>query len=137
VLLRVSRGGRAIGCAVVQELHRSGPKYFGDLRVGMLVDGLAPPADADSVVALATQQLEARGVDLLVSNQMHPAWRAALRHAGFARGPSNFLFGASPALAARLRALDPRWRELHVNRGDGDVPWPGDRMTATGEGEDA
>jgi hypothetical protein len=136
-LLRVSRGARPIGYVVVQELQRSGPKYFGDLRVGMLVDGLAAPADADSVVALATQELEARGVDLLVSNQMHPAWRAALRHAGFVRGPSNFLFAASPPLAARLRALDPRWRELHVNRGDGDVPWPGDRMAPVEQGEEA
>src|SRR5207245_6779605 len=104
-------------------------KYFGDLQVGTIVDGVAAPDHADVVVERATRQLEERGVDLLVSNQLHPAWRMALRRAGFMRGPSNFLFATSPALAQRLRARDPLWRAVHVNRGDGDAPWPGDRAT--------
>src|SRR2546422_5402416 len=40
---------------------------------------LAGPDHADVVVERASRQLEERGVDLLVSNQLHPAWRAALR----------------------------------------------------------
>src|SRR5437899_2276350 len=83
------RCGRALGCAVVQEGQRAGRKYFGNLRVGMIVDGVAAPEDADAVIGLATRELEARGMEILVSNQMNPAWRAALRHAGFIRGPSN------------------------------------------------
>ena len=130
-LLRISRGGHAIGLAVVRDAPTSfrDSKYFGDLQVGTIVDGVAAPDHADVVVERATRQLEERGVDLLVSNQLHPAWRTALRRAGFIRGPSNFLFATSPALAQRLRARDPLWRAVHVNRGDGDAPWPGDRAT--------
>jgi hypothetical protein len=131
-LLRVSRGDRAIGCAVVQDAFRDAPKYFGSLRVGMIADCMAAPEDADTVIGLATRELEESGMDLLVSNQIHPAWRRALRHAGFVRGPSNFVFAVSPQLAERMRACDPDWRRVHVNRGDGDFPWPGDRIAWEG-----
>ena len=59
-------------------------------------------------------------MDLIVSNQLHAAWRKALAGAGFHHGPSNFLFAASPALAARIG--DAADDELHMNRGDGDGP---------------
>ena len=127
LLLRISRAGRAIGCAVVRDAQASGNKYFGGLRVGILVDGVGAPDDAEAVVGRAARELDARGADVLVSNQTHPAWCAALRRAGFIRGPSNVLFAASPPLSQRLQAFDPHWRGLHVTRGDGDIPWPGDR----------
>jgi len=59
--------------------------------------------------------LRERGVDLIVSNQMHPAWGAALRGAGFFQAPSNFLLAISPKLGETLR--DPRG--IHINRGMG------------------
>jgi len=127
-LLRVSRGDRALGCVVVQDTYRDGPKFFGNMRVGLIADAAAAPEDADAVIGLATRELEQSGHDLMVSNQMHPAWRAALRRAGFVRGPSNFVFAVSPPLAERLRVRDPHWRAMHVNRGDGDFPWPGARI---------
>jgi len=88
--------------------------------VGTIVDCLAPPEDAVTVVRAATRTLESRGVDLIVSNQLHAAWSQALAATGFRRGPSNFLFAASPALAVLLE--DAGDGELHINRGDGDGP---------------
>jgi hypothetical protein len=59
----------------------------------------------------------------MLSNQLHPAWCAALRRNGFLSVPSNFVFAPAPDLAKRIHAIDPEGRNLHVNRGDGDGPW--------------
>jgi hypothetical protein len=62
-------------------------------------------------------------VDVIISNQSHPAWGAALRRAGFLEGPSHCIFAAAKRLAEQIRAVDPEAREIHLNRGDGDWPW--------------
>jgi hypothetical protein len=115
--LRVRAGG---GWAVLLDTAMRGHRQFGDLRVGTIVDCLAPPEDAGGVVRSAARLLEDRGVDLIVSNQLHGAWSDALREAGFRRAASNFLLAMSPALAARLEGCADR--EMHINRGDGDGP---------------
>jgi len=108
------------GWAVLLDTAMRAHKQFGDLRVGTIVDCLAPPEDAVAVVQTAARTLEERGVDLMVSNQLHHAWSRALAEAGFRQGPSNFLAALSPALAARLgKCAD---HEIHFNRGDGDGP---------------
>jgi len=113
---------RAVGgWAVLVDTQMRGHKQFGDLRVGTIADCLAPDArSAEAVVGAAAGILEERGVDLIVSNQLHRHWRAALEEAGFRQGPSNFLLGLSPALAALVSGC--RDDELHINRGDGDGP---------------
>jgi hypothetical protein len=72
------------------------------------------------VIRAATHVLERRGVDLIVSNQLHAAWGDALRAAGFRQGASNFLLAVSPALAASAGGAGAG--EFHVNRGDGAGP---------------
>jgi hypothetical protein len=64
--------------------------------------------------------LEQRGVDLIVSNQLHRAWSAGLIEAGFRKGPSNYLLALSPAFAAAAGSAADH--EFHFNRGDGDGP---------------
>jgi hypothetical protein len=115
--LRVRAAG---GWAVLLDTAMEGHKQFGNIRVGTIVDCLAPIDDAVTVIRAATRTLEQRGADLIVSNQLHAAWCAALAGAGFRRGPSNFLFAASPALAALIPEAEDG--ELHINRGDGDGP---------------
>lgn len=122
IRLEVFRDGKPIGWAVLLATAMSGHKQFGDMKVGTLVDCLAAPADAIFVVAAARRILRARGVDLIVSNQSHAAWCGALRSCGFFEGPSNFLFAASPALAADLQPFDQQRRLFHLTRGDGDGP---------------
>jgi hypothetical protein len=113
--LRVRAAG---GWAVLLDTSMRDHKQFGNLRVGTIVDCLAPLEDAPAVISTAARMLEDRGVDLIISNQLHHAWTAALARAGFRRGPSNFLIALSPALAALSRG-DP---DIHINRGDGDGP---------------
>jgi hypothetical protein len=120
--LRVERDGRAIGWAVLLATSMSGHRQFGNMKVGTLVDCLADPADAIDVVACARDALETIGVDLIVSNQSHAAWCDALRQCGFFKGPSNFLFAASPELASEFQPFTERLGTFHLNRGDGDGP---------------
>ena len=121
--LRISSAGRVIGYAVVQEEESLHFEFMGEMRVGTIVDTLARPEHAEAVIWLAARELERRGVDVIISNQSHPAWGAALRRAGFLKGPSHCIFAAARRLAEQIRAVDPEAREIHLNRGDGDWPW--------------
>ena len=112
--LRVRAAG---GWAVLLDTQMRGHKQFGDMRVGTIVDCLAPLADAGAVVRAGAALLESRGVDLIVSNQMHSAWSRGLTDAGFRLGPSNYLLALSPAFAT-----EGSESEFHFNRGDGDGP---------------
>lgn len=112
--MRVNRAG----WAVLIDTPMQNDQYFGDLHVGTIVDCMAKPDDAAAVIRAARAALEQRGVDLIISNQSHASWAAALRADGFLPGPSNFLFAASRQLAALASPIS----ELHLNRGDGDGP---------------
>jgi hypothetical protein len=131
--LRMSSAGQVIGYAVVLDEESAHSELMGEMRVGTVLDVLARPEHADAVMWLASRTLEQRGVDLIMSNQSHPAWGAALRRAGFIEGPSTCVFAAARRLAEQIRAVDPEARELHLNRGDGDWPWGVDLRTSPAE----
>jgi hypothetical protein len=97
--------------------------HFGNLYVGRITDAFAAPEDAGAVIRAAADALAGEHVDLMLSNQSHPAWCAALRRNAFLPAPSNFAFAPSPDLAQHIQAIDPEGRRLHLNRGDGDGPW--------------
>ena len=123
IRLRMARGDRTIGWAVVQDSLTGSSEHFGGMRVGTIVDAFAAPEDAADVVRASCDALAERHVDLIISNQSHWAWRRALSRAGFLRGPSSWLFAPSPALAELVFAVDPAGHAVHLNRGDGDWPW--------------
>ena len=131
IRLKVTSEGRALGYAVLQDEQSLASETLGEMRVGTIVDVLAKPEHAELVTWLAGQTLEKRGVDVVISNQSHPAWGDALRRAGFIEGPANCVFAASRPLADLIRERDPAGRELHLNRGDGDWPW-GINLRTTG-----
>jgi hypothetical protein len=120
--LVVERDDAVVGWAVVLDTPMRDDKYFGDLRVGSLADCFAAPEDAAAVVAAADDFLTRRGVDIVVSNQLHPAWCAALESAGYESGPSNFFFYFSEGLAEHAAAVSSWERRTHLNRGDGEGP---------------
>jgi hypothetical protein len=125
VRLRVGADGGVLGWAVVQDVQLSAHEHFGDMRLGTVVDAFGPPESARAVIHAATAALESRGpegVDLILSNQSHPAWRSALRASGFIRAPTTFIFGAAPDLHRLIAQSDPGYGRLHLNRGDGDGP---------------
>jgi hypothetical protein len=119
---KVTRGSTVLGWAVLLDTQMRDHKHFGNLRVGSIVDCLALPEQAFGVVRAVTQILEIRGVDLIVSNQSHAAWCAALQSAGFLPGPSNFRFAASRELAKLLDPLPTTMTRIHLTRGDGAGP---------------
>lgn len=120
--LKISRGDRMIGWAVVLDTQMKNNKYFGNMRVGSIADCLAAPEDAVAVVQAATEFLQERDVDLVVSNQLHSAWVNGMKARGFLDGPSNFIFAASKPLAEIIGPLDANKHNLHFTRGDGDGP---------------
>ena len=115
--LILRRRGELAGWVVVSVSRLSNHTQFGSMTLGCIVDGLAAPADVAVLLAAALRRLAAANCDLLVSNQSHPAWTAALRRHGFFRGPSNFVLALSPELAAHSAA-----NLMHFTRADGDGP---------------
>ncbi len=122
IRLLVRKDGRAVGWAVLLDTCMTEDKYFGNMRVGSIIDCIALPENASTVMAAAAHALEERGVDLMISNQSHPAWGRALKKAGFAEGYSNFIFAASKHLTEVLDEIDPAGADIHLTRGDGDGP---------------
>jgi hypothetical protein len=122
VRLQVRRGADVVGWAVLLDTQMRGSKYFGDLRVGSIVDALAAPEDAAAVAQAADDALAERGVDLVVCNHAHGAWTAALTSRGFLAGPSNFIFAASKALQAEVPPSASPMAQPYLMRGDGDGP---------------
>jgi len=122
LILRCTRQDQTIGWALVRVTAMKADKYFGDLRVGSLIDALAIPGEEGAIAALATQHLRSLGADLVVTNQSHAAWLDALAANGFLHGPSNFIFAASPTLAETLGPLEKALPTIHFNRADGDGP---------------
>lgn len=122
IRLKVSDNGRVIGWAAVMDTAMRGDRRFGDLRVGSIVDCLASPGHAAVVVAAAWRFLRGRRVDLVVSNQAHPAWVDAFARNGFLVLPRRRIFAASTQLAAALAPIEETARGLHLTNMDGHGP---------------
>jgi hypothetical protein len=104
---------------VVASKQMSDNHYFGDLKVGTLVDGFGRSEDVTALVAAGLNHLAGSGVDVIVANFLHAAWVKACRRLGMLNGPSNFQIFVSPRGAPALEEscqLD----NIHVARGHSD-----------------
>ena len=117
--IAVVSGSRRVGWAVTLDKQMSGNSYFGDMRVGTIVDCLAAPGYEGTVVRMATERLREAGVDIVVSNQSAASWCDAFSRAGFLSGPSNYPLAVSPALAQKLDPFAANRPRYHIVRGDG------------------
>lgn len=122
IRLRVQRDGVTLGWAIVMDTQMKDDARFGTLRVGSIVDCLADPEAAGEVVAAASRFLRKRGVDILVSNQAHPAWAEGFAQNGYVVLPNRRLFAASPALKAAMEPFAETARGLHLTNMDGHGP---------------
>lgn len=120
--LAVRRGDRYLGWAACLDTPMRGNKYFGNLRVGSLIDIFAHPDDAAAVAGAAWRVLAARGVDLIVANFSHRAWQNALTANGFWRTSSNYVFAVSVPLGERLAPMETSLPDFHITRADGPGP---------------
>jgi hypothetical protein len=120
--IRVLYRGAVVGWAVVMSTPMKNHSYFGDMRVGSVVDCLAVPGAEPQVVAMATQHLIGHRVDIIVTNQLHEAWCKAFARNGYLYGPSNFLFAASPKFTETLHPFEVNVSRVHMTHGDEDGP---------------
>jgi hypothetical protein len=118
--MQLTEGGAPAGWVQMLDCQLRDRSYFGEMRVAALVDGVGRSEAVPSLVHCAVQAARERGADMLVSNQMHRDWTAALQAAGFWRGPSNYLLALSKELRKLIEPLDEAIPRIHFNRGDGD-----------------
>jgi hypothetical protein len=119
--LRIDFRGQPAGWLVLTVSRLKNRAYFGDMKTGTIVDGVALPGHIDRVIAAGLSACRDAGADLVFSNQSHRDWADALRSNGFWQGPSNYLFGTSRGVNDVLGPLnDTVLPRIHFNRGDGD-----------------
>jgi hypothetical protein len=121
VRLRVRRKDTQadVGWIVVANKQMQDNHYFGDLKVGTLVDGFGRAEEVPALLAAGLNHLAESGVDIIVANFSHAAWAAACRRAGMFSGPSNFQIFISPQGPPLLQADCPL-DQLHIARGHSD-----------------
>lgn len=122
ICFKVLRNSQVVGWAVVLDTQMRNNKYFGNLRVGSIVDCFSTIEEAAAVIECATQLLEKRGVDLIIANHSHAKWGAAFKSAGYFSAASNFIFAASPSLAKEIAPFETTRDSIYFMRGDGDGP---------------
>ena len=115
----VHRDSSPIGWATWLSTAMQNHPHFGNLHVATILDCVASPEHATSIVHLVAERLAENGVDLIISNQTHALWASAFRQAGFLTGPSNYLLATAKTLTAAILAGGGTER-VHVTRGDGD-----------------
>lgn len=120
VRLVLEAAGKPVGWVVCLSRQFRDHRYFGNLKVGSIVDCVVVAGFETAVLGAAIRQLRDEDVDLVVTNQSFGPIRAALRATGFLDGPSNFLFGPSPQLATAMGAAGLDMFQL--TRGDGEGP---------------
>jgi hypothetical protein len=119
-ILLIERGGQPVGWSVCFNAALTNHRHFGTLRVGSVLDCLAPPDAMTTTAILTDGELAAQGADLVLLNHSHAGWNEAFRAAGFLSGPSNYMLAMSKKLTEALRSTRDGEGRVHITRGDGD-----------------
>jgi hypothetical protein len=114
------RQGSVAGWSAALLTDMESSAYFGNLRVGTILDGLAPAEHLEALIALSHRALADLNADLILTNQTLPEWHARLRRLGFLPAASNYLLAVSKPISAALKQAGAAESRIHVNRGDGD-----------------
>lgn len=122
IKLKVEQGGEVIGWVAVMDTAMKGDSRFGDLRLGSVIDCLALPEHGFAVTRAAKKYLCDRNVDLIVSNQTHPAWIKGFESNGFLRIENMRFMACSPALSDALSPHATTLQGLHLTNLDGHGP---------------
>ncbi len=122
IRLRVTTSNDTIGWVVLLNTKMKDHNFFGNMRVGTIVDCLALPGEEGKVIKAGYDYLVSDKADIVISNQLHQSWCEAFKNNGFLRGPSNFFFFTSPELTSQVSENDPDYEKVHMTRGDGDGP---------------
>jgi hypothetical protein len=116
----VRRNGRAVAWCATMSTPMRGHKYFGNLRVGTILDCAALPEGLSPAIALSTSMLAREGADLVVTNQSHARIVKAFRQSGFLSARSNYILAMSKGLSEAVASQTDGASRLHFTRGDSD-----------------
>jgi len=122
IKLKFSSGNKIVGWSISLCNKLQKHKYFGDMKLGSMVDCLSIEGYESSIINKTSNILKKKGADLIVSNQSHLYWQNAFKRNSFISGPSNFIFASSENLSKKLKNIKGREKYIHVTRGDGDGP---------------
>jgi hypothetical protein len=116
--IRSQRDGSDFGWIIVSVAQMEGSRHFGNLKIGVLVDGFGMPAAVSLLISAGIEYLSRNGVDLVLANWSHDSWRTASKRCGFLNAPSTyFLFWPK----SKLRLLESEGLGgMHFTRGDSD-----------------
>jgi hypothetical protein len=121
--LRVSdAGGRTLGWVVVTVNTLQDHHYFGNARLGAIIDMFGHPDHARAIISAGVNAVREADADLVVVNQANTAWNAAISEAGLLPWKTNWYLFLSPKLAARLHGPSSSPDKFFFTRGDGDGP---------------
>jgi len=120
--LRIRRGGRDLGFAVVLEKQLAADARFGDMRVGMIGDTFGLPEDSGAIAHAAFEFLRESGVDMVMANNSHPGWVSGYEDAGFFKVEDRRVFCAAPGLQEALEPFEQTRRGLFLTNMDGHGP---------------
>ena len=112
--------GTVVGWSVGLVTKMEGSPHFGNLRVGTILDALAPREHLGALIGLTQHALRDLDAELIIGNLTHRLWQNELRRLGFLTGPSNYLLAMSKPLASEILAKSAGFDRIYVTRADGD-----------------
>jgi len=123
IKIRVKKiGGDCIGWAVCSASRAKNHSYFGNMRLGALIDMLAMPSDAYAVISSALATVAEAKADVVVVNHANGEWNKALRQAGLLSWKTNYFLFLSPRLKEKYEPVTDYADDFYFTRGDGDGP---------------
>ncbi len=107
-----------VGWTVIAPMQMHEHSYFGDLRVGVIVDAFSRAGQESAVLAGGVSVLAEHDVDLVFANWSSARWLNAATTVGFRVGPTNYFAFAAPTAHPLL--TDVPITDMHLTRGDSD-----------------
>ena len=122
IRLKIIVNNKTTGWALVLVTSLSNHNYFGNMKIGSLIDCLFTKGLEAEIIALIKRYFIKKNVDLIISNQSCGDINFGFLKNGFIEGPSNFILAVSPKLSKVINLNTDSLKEMHINRGDGDGP---------------
>jgi hypothetical protein len=116
----IRRSGKILGWAATMNTAMSNHKYFGNLRVGTILDCVAPLDELEACIAMTTNGLGHEGADLVVTNQSHAQLVQAFRKNGFLSARSNYILALTKQFTEVIFKPPAGKDRMHFTRGDSD-----------------
>ena len=122
IKLKFIENNEIVGWTVSLFSELNNHNYFGNMKLGSIVDCLALKGYEKNIIKKTSDILKNKGADLIVSNQSHIFWKKAFKINSFINGPSNYVFASSKILSEKIETNEKQKNHLHLTRGDGDGP---------------